>query len=393
MVKARIVKVCVVVENHPSAAMGGAQYQGHLLSEELARRAGVTVTYLARGVLPDRCVDAQIPYGVRRIGSRSGIRHRAVLFDAPELWCALHELAPDVVYQQMRQSYTAVCARYARKVKVPFFFHVASDIDLDPRWFNGRISANLTFDVAEAALGLWGMRHASHIIVQTGRQGRILQERFDRAPAAVVRNFQPLPANLPEKSTGPLKVFWVANFKDVKRPELFVELAESFTGRNDLEFIMAGRSSSHRRFTALMKRIERTPNLTYCGELPIDAVNQHMAEADIHVNTSSFEGFPNTFIQAWAQGAVVVSIAVDPDEEGMETLGIGYCAGSFARLRSLIDELTRSREQRQRIATQAFAFVHSKHSLAHGAQLADLILKAARDSSRIDPQRPVFVGG
>jgi hypothetical protein len=366
--------------------MGGAQYQGHLLAEELARRAGVTVTYLARGLLPDRCVAAQIPYGVRSIGSRAGIRHRAVLFDAPELWHALHELAPDVVYQQMRQSYTAVCARYASKTKIPFFFHVASDIDLDPRWFNGRLSANLPFDVAEAALGIWGLRHASHIIVQTGRQRRILQERFGRVAAAVVRNFQPLPASLPEKAGGPVRVFWVANFKDVKRPELYVELAESFVGRDDLEFTMAGRTSSHRRFAALMKRIERTSNLRYFGELPIEVVNQRMAEADIHVNTSSFEGFPNTFIQAWAQGAVVVSMAVDPDEEGMEALGIGYCAGSFARLRSVIDELARSRGQRQLLAEQAFAFVHSKHSLVHGAQLADLILSAASDSSRIEPQ-------
>ena len=220
-------KVCVIVENHPSAVMGGAQYQGHLLAEELARRTGVTVTYLARGLAPDRCVEAGIPYAVRRIGSRSGIRHRAVLFDAPELWHALHELAPDVVYQQMRQSYTAVCAQYARKVKVPFVFHVASDIDLDPRWFNDRFSANLPFDVAEAALGLWGLRHASHIIVQTGRQRRILQERFGRVAAAVVRNFQPLPASLPEKAAGPVRVFWVANFKDVKRPEMSNILAPS----------------------------------------------------------------------------------------------------------------------------------------------------------------------
>jgi glycosyltransferase involved in cell wall biosynthesis len=380
MVKERIVKVCVVVENHPSAVMGGAQYQGHLLAEEFARRDGVTVTYLARGVRLDRCIEEKISYAVRRIGTSAGIRHRAVLFDAPELWRALHDLTPDVVYQQMRQSYTAVCAHYARKVKIPFFFHIAHDFDLDPRWFANRVSANLPFDVAENALGLWGMRHASHIIAQSGRQGRLLEERIGRAADTIVRNFQPIPAHLPARPDGPLEVFWVANFKDVKRPELFVQLAESFVGRDDVKFTMAGRLSSHRRFTALMDRIERAPNIKYLGELSLEAVNQRMTKAGIHVSTSSHEGFPNTFIQAWAHGAVVMSLAVDPDEEGMEALGIGFCTGTLDRLKVIIDEMARSPARLRAVAERAFVFAEKNHSLAHGARLVDLMLDAAKQA-------------
>jgi glycosyltransferase involved in cell wall biosynthesis len=132
----------------------------------------------------------------------------------------------------------------------------------------------------------------------------------------------------------------------------------------------------------MMERIARTPNLEYLGELPIEAVNQRMAQAAIHVNTSSLEGFPNTFIQAWAQGAVVATISVDPAEEGMEKLGIGICAGSFERLRTVIDELARSPQRRLAIAERAFAFAHENHSLARGAQLADLMLSAAAEAAR-----------
>jgi glycosyltransferase involved in cell wall biosynthesis len=374
-------RVCVIVENHPSIVMGGAQYQGHLLAAELASRTGVDVTYLAREVAT-RPADTALPYALRCIGRRAGIRHRAVVFDAPQLWRVLHELQPGVIYQQMRQSYTAVCARYAARAGIPFFFQVASDIDLDPRWFAGGLSANLPFDIAENALGAWGLRHASHIVVQTARQGRVLQERFRREAAAVVRNFQPLPSSLPQKPDGPVEVFWVANFKQVKRPELFVRLAGSFVGRADLTFTMAGRPSAAHQFSSMMAEIRRTPNLEYLGELPIEAVNDRMARAAIHVNTSSYEGFPNTFIQAWAHGAVVASVAVDPDEEGMESLGIGICAGSFERLRTTIDELARAPDRRRAIAERAFAFAHANHSLARGAQLADLMLQAADVASR-----------
>ncbi len=371
-------KVCVVVQNHPKVLMGGAQYQGHLLAEEFARRPGVEVTYLARDVPAEAATTYDVPYALRSIGTKAGIRRRAALFDASGLWNTLRALQPDVVYQQMRQSYTAVCAVYARQAGIPFFFQIASDLDLSRRWVPYGLSANLPFDVAESLAGAWGLRHASHVIAQTARQGRMLYERFGRDTAAVVRNFQPLPASLPQKADRPVEVFWVANIKEVKRPELFVQLAESFIGRDDLKFTMAGRPSEfQRRYRPMMERIARTPNLEYLGELPIEAVNQRMAEAAIHVNTSSYEGFPNTFIQAWAHGAVVATIAVDPDEGGMENLGIGICAGSFEGLRVTIDQLARSPERRRAIAERAFAFAHANHSLAQGTRLADMMLEAA----------------
>lgn len=376
-------KVCVVVQNHPHVRMGGAQYQGHLLAEELARRPGVEVTYLARDVSPDAAATYDVPYAVRSIGTWAGIRGRAALFDAGGLLSTLRALRPDVVYQQMRQSYTAVCAFYARQAGIPFFFQIASDLDLIRHGVPNWLSANLPLDVAESIAGIWGLRHASHVIAQTARQSRVLRERFGRESAAVVRNFQPLPTCLPQKVDRPVDVFWVANIKEVKRPELFVQLAESFIGRDDLKFTMAGRPwDPQGRYRSMMERIARTPNLEYLGELPIDAVNQRMAEAAIHVNTSSYEGFPNTFIQAWAQGAVVATIAVDPDEEGMEKLGIGICAGSFEGLRATIDQLARSPERRRAIAERAFAFAHANHSLAQGARLADMMLEAAAAAER-----------
>lgn len=356
--------------------MGGAEYQTGLLTEELCARPGVEVTYLARRV-PGPIDAALLPYAVRCIGSDAGIRRRAAFFDALNLQRALTQLRPDLIYQQAKQSYTAVCARYAMRSGVPFFFHVASDADLGHRWISLHLSLNTPFDIAESLSGDWGIRHASHIIVQTDQQAQTLQSKTGRVAAAVVRNFQPLPSSLPTKPAGPLQILWVANLKDVKRPELFVDLAESFGGRDDLHFVMVGRPTALRRFAALMQRMPKIANLTYLGEQPIDRVNELMATAAFHVNTSSFEGFPNTFIQAWARGAVVMSIAVDPD--GMAARGIGYCAGSPNGLRSLLDELSRSTATRQAVAERAFAHAQSHHSLAARAYLADLMLAAASD--------------
>ena len=125
-------RVCVVTEHHQLALMGGAEYQAHLLAHELSLRPGVGVYYLARSVPSGRAA-ASLPYRVRCIGSAAGVRRRATFFDAPGLLRALKDIQPSVVYQRGRLSYTGVCAAYASRAGIPFFFHVASDKDAERR--------------------------------------------------------------------------------------------------------------------------------------------------------------------------------------------------------------------------------------------------------------------
>jgi hypothetical protein len=357
--------------------MAGVEYQLELLADDICRRPGVSLTFIGRHV-PTGGATEKFPYKIVRIGSGAGIRRRAVFFDLSELRQALEAAKPDVIYQQGRLSYTGECARYAKQAGIPFFFHIAHEFDLNFRWVTLKYSPNTPFDLVEYVLGMQGLKGATHIIAQTDRQARLLRETLGIEAAAVIRNFQPLPASLPEKPAGPMRVFWVANLKDFKRPHLFVELVESFAGRKDLTFLMAGRPPGGRRFKPLMEKLPTIPNFKYFGELPIAQVNEIMNGASVHVNTSSFEGFPNTFLQAWARGAIVTSLAVDPDEDGMEKLEIGYCAGTMQRLHTIIDDLARNPDKRRTIAERAFAFVHAKHSLAEAVRLTDLMLEAAQ---------------
>ena len=126
----RDLHVCLVMEGHPLVQMGGAEYQAHQLAEELCRRDGVRVTYLAR-TAP---YAADLPYQLRSMGDASGFRRRSTLFDAQSLWKVLSDVHPDVIYQRMKQGYTAICAHYSRRAGVPLVFHAASDPDTDGRW-------------------------------------------------------------------------------------------------------------------------------------------------------------------------------------------------------------------------------------------------------------------
>lgn len=363
--------VCIVLEAHAYAQMGGAEYQAHQLAEKLCQYPGVRVTYLARSV-PSHLTTQ---YEVRQVGNSDGFRRRALLFDARKLWRTLSQISPDVIYQRAKHSYTAVCALYAQRAGIPMIFHVASEPDADGRWFRKRLSVNTPLDLMEVAAGNFGVRRAPHVVVQSNDQGDLLRKRFHRVPTALIRNFQPLPDALPAKPAGGLRLLWVGNIKEVKRPERFLELAERMAARPGFEFWMVGRESQHRGMLPVMTAVRRSNHVRYFGELPLKEVNALMDAADVFVNTSSFEGFPNTFIQAWARGAIVTTLDVDVDG-GLDARGIGFRAGSISRLTEVIDRLALSPHLRAEVSRKAFAHVWKEHSLKNLTELARFVLEA-----------------
>jgi glycosyltransferase involved in cell wall biosynthesis len=349
-----VTRVCMVVESHWRALLGGAELQARYIAEGLAARPDFEVHYLARRCLPEPAGD---PYPITRIGNIRGIRRRAVFFDAPELWRTLETLAPDVIYQRMRQSYTAVAAEYARRHGKRFVFHAAHDYDLMRRPFRKPFSLNVPFDWVEALLGNYGIRRAGAIVTQTHRQAELLQRHFGKRAAAVIPNFHPEPVSgeVTERSDNDFLVAWVGNFKLVKRPELFVRLAEELQHVRGLRFAMAGRAGNDRTHGELHSKIRSLNNLEYLGELSFDRVNQLLGRAHCLVNTSDAEGFSNTFIQAWMRGAVVLSLNADVD--GLLASGqLGYLTGGVDALRARLETLMADRRWREELAERARAY-------------------------------------
>lgn len=366
-------KVCIALEHHLFDTIGGAEYQAHLLALEIASRPGVEVFYLCRGTHSPG--EESLPYRIVRLGTARGIRRRAVVFDTATLWKTLKRLAPDVIYQRTKLSYTGVCSAYARRAGIPMVYHTALENDLI-RSLRRFSVGNFVFDVAESVMGNWGIQHASQVIVQTTEQTGLLRKNFRREPTLLVKNFQPLPAALPRKANARTRVLWVANIKPFKRPEVFVQLAERFRDRSDVEFIMVGTPSKHRRYVNLEAETRALPNFRFLGRQPLEEVNRLLESADLFVNTSLHEGFPNTYIQAWARGAVVASLGVDIDE-GMRAQGVGFCCGDFEELHRTVAELADSAARRAAVAARAFEWVHSQHSMQNAARLTDLMLHAA----------------
>jgi glycosyltransferase involved in cell wall biosynthesis len=90
------------------------------------------------------------------------------------------------------------------------------------------------------------------------------------------------------------------------------------------------------------------------------------------VNTSLYEGFPNTFIQSWLRGVPVLSLTVNPDGvlDG-ETLGVH--AGSPQRLAEQMRRLIRDREWHEGMSRGAARYAREFHSMRNADRLVEII--------------------
>ena len=114
-----------------------------------------------------------------------------------------------------------------------------------------------------------GFKHTNTIIAQTKYQADLLNENYHRA-AIVIPNAHPVPPCYFNKSSKHITILWVANWKPVKQPEIFVKLARKLAGRKNLRFVMLGRNAGYQ---ILVDEAVRN-GITVMGEVPNDTVNE-----------------------------------------------------------------------------------------------------------------------
>jgi glycosyltransferase involved in cell wall biosynthesis len=300
-------RICIIVPAHWEAIMGGSQYQAKLLVQHLIARYDVDLFYLTT---IDDPTSRPTGYRIVRFSDRKGFRRFGSFFDAFRLYRTLRDIRPHAIVQYVGSAHTGIAAWYARRHGCEMIWRVTNDRSVvppsEPWW---KVHRHI-----ERAFLDYGIRNANWILAQSNHQLDQIVRRFRRNNVTVLPNFHPVPPDrVPE--AGPRKrVLWIANLKPLKNPHAFVRLAQGLAHRRDISFVMIGRAMERDDWTAgLLAQIESVPNLEYWGFKTQDEVNQALANADLLVCTSHYEGFSNTFIQAWMRRVPVVSLVVDPD--------------------------------------------------------------------------------
>ncbi len=145
---------------------------------------------------------------------------------------------------------------------------------------------------------------------------------------------------------------WVANLKQAKHPEAYVEAAARLQSRvSELDFLMVG--SIHQEEFRYIEDPARVPsNFHFLGRRSPEEVNAILANALMLVHTCEPEGFCGNFIQAWWQGTPTITLSYDPDGI-IEEHEAGRCSGTLDTMVEDIAEFATDSDLRIRAGRNA----------------------------------------
>lgn len=358
-----IKKICIITPAHWTFGMGGIEYQVKLLLENLLHHKNIEITYLSRKINPDYKPEK---YKIHGISSRSFLSRYGFFSDTICLLSRLKSIKPDIIYQNGGCAYTGIAAHYAKKNNIPMIWHVASDNDLPKNIFTNFKPNKIIDDL----FLWWGTKNASIVIAQTEKQKIKMKSRSKHASIHLIRNFHPVPSDKSNENKAN-QIVWVANLKQLKQPEIFINLARSLSDKKiDVRCFMIGGPAAYP--IGYQERIEKmileTSNLAYLGRMQQDQVNRIISQSKILVNTSKWEGFPNTFIQAWMRNTPVVSLNCDPDCI-ISKNNIGIVSGSAEKLANDIIFLLKNDLKRRQMGINARNYALKHHSLKNLSEL------------------------
>ena len=322
---------------------GGAELQVALLARELTRRGHEVVIVGADD-------------GKHGGGTHDGVRTRpGGRFHTGRAWDTLRAL-PRIhrIIREERPDYVCILGWTAwlglllsAKKSTRLVYICGSDAEVDGSYRRANRLRGTLFER--------GLRNADQRFAMSEHQRGLLRRAgFD---SAMYRNLL-LPRKEVRSSAKDLDFLWVSRCVALKRPHLFLDLAEALPNARCAIIVPP---EDERLWMTVRARAERLPNVEFHERVPYREVQRYFDRAEIFVNTSEFEGFPNSFIQTGQGGGTILSLQVDPD--GLLTeYGAGRCAeGDWETFLDDARELLGNAELRATLQGRCGQFVGEWH--------------------------------
>lgn len=318
----------VLAPEYARPGIGGAERQQTLLARALVRQ-GFDVSMVVHDYgQPERAVWDGITT-FRAYPPKVGIP--VVRFVHPRwtgIWRAMRRANADIYYVSCCGMLIGEVSMFARWHGRKTIFRVANDSDCDPQL------KRVTY-ARDRWLYRYGLRHVDLILAQTVTQQSLLEANFGRT-SRVVPSLNDLGGQCLAREQRDIPVLWIANIRQQKRPDRLLELARCLP---HVQFHMVGGPVNEQEglFESIRQAAQQLPNVRFHGFVPYEQIAPLYERARLFVNTSESEGFPNTYMQAWARGTPVVGL-FDPDGI-IARAGLGRAAATIDEMPSAITHL------------------------------------------------------
>lgn len=351
----------VLVNTHFEDNIGGSQLQCDIIADELHQR-GHEVTYLAI----DKKSEYERNYHVIGVARQSKAIAKKLL-----------EIQPDIIYWRFNKKFFYKSIKPAAQAGIKVIFAVSHIKDLQPYNVEWQGQLNITNFIHFIRKNLLsrvnhlGFKYVDALTVNNDEQIELAKIKIKKyVPNAINSKKTAFNWNRPF-------VLWVANIKDRKRPELFVELAKHFKAAG-VDFLMIGEQSGN-QYSWIINQEGTPDHFHYLGPKDVGEVNAALEKSLFLVTTSTAEGFSNNIIQAWLQKKPVVAFEFDPG--GMiEENGLGYVtSGNFDLFVKKTGILIQNSNLREQAGEKAYRYATKHFSTTKTVDLIESLMIEVMD--------------
>jgi len=345
-----------LVDDPKYGRIGGAEIQQAIIGRELSKR-GYPVSFITLDHGQDDEMEIDGIRIIKAYKPNAGIRVLRFLHPRlTSLWRAMKRANADIYYQRTHDSITGVVAAFCRQYSRKFIFAVAHDYDcLTESTFHPKRH--------ECVLYRYGLQRANLVIAQTATQQKLLRENFG-IDSTVIPNCAPDYRDSSGSTDKAVPVrdkrlLWIGRFAPIKRLEMLLEVAERLPA---LQFDVVGDGDAGSEYAqSLRSRAESIRNVHLHGKVSHARVHEFYQRAAALICTSSAEGFPNIFLEAWSYGLPIVS-TFDPDNVIADN-GLGKVGDNVPELAAGIRELLDSKKKWRRVSKSAREYFRENHSI------------------------------
>lgn len=346
------------MRNYYKYNTGGAEYQAYMLAQNWSQNGNdVHFIFFDEKERDERMDGDFILHSITKIKyAKMGV-FKAIYWW--KIYRILSEIKPDVIYHRDLSSILYVANIYVRRNGAKTVLHLAHEKDLKP--FRLELHPKKLLGCVEDYFKKSALQKADAIIAQTSIQQSLLEKNYNRKASVIHNIFEPLkePSGVLEKKD---IIVWIGNIKPIKNPLAFLEIVRVLPNHKNFRFVMIGRPPTEIELkNEFYSQLQET-KVEYLGEMSNENVNEFLLQSKILCCTSFQEGFPNTFLQAWAREVTVVSLYVDPDNI-ITSNDIGFVSGSIEKMSYDLNELITKPVLLKQLGARSREYVENHHSI------------------------------
>lgn len=344
------IRVCFIILNaYPlfnhrvEELFGGAEVDLYFLATELAKDKRFEVSF----VVGD--------YGQKPIEVHEGVTviksvdvSKNLFLGSWRIWRALRRANAHIYVGKAFSLGTFLQALFCKIHKQKYIYRTASGRECD-----GTYTTKFRF---RGRAVIWAVRTAQKVLTQNQVDAQNLLKTVN-INSIVIRNGHRL-KSLPKMSRD--TILWVGRSEPMKKPYLFVDLARQMPEQN---FTMICQDTGKdNNYSNLVEQAGKLDNLQLLQRVSFNDIDCYFLRAEVFVNTSDSEGFPNTFIQACKCGTPILSLNVNPDRF-LTKYHCGICANNnWDVFVNAIKTLTNPRVQTE-YGQNAHKYVEENHDI------------------------------